>query len=182
MEMFFVSILPLILFVIADLYRGMKAGIVVAVSCSVGIFFYFWIKTGETSEFLVIETILIAILGGISLKMNNSQYFKFQPVVVGGILSLISLWYQLFDQPIMIKFLPLVKSMDPELAKQFASPQMMNMLGNISWILIINLLLHAAFVAWVAVKKGNVAWVMSRLVIYPMLLLSVILYSIGSAV
>ena len=175
MDLYFLTLVPLILFVVVDLVWGMKAGIITACVMAVLLLLYFYGKTGQWDEFIVGETILILVLGGVSIKMRNSRYFKFQPVVLGIIFASVASWYQIFDEPILIKFIPTMIALVPQLEDQLTSPLVVKQFTSMSLIFIFLLLIHAALVTWVVLKKGNLSWIFARLAIYPMVLLAPII-------
>lgn len=175
MDMMFVALIPLVLFVLVDLKWGMRAGIVTACVMAVALIAYTWFRTGTIDQFLVGETVLIVVMGLVSLRLNESKFFKMQPVAVGVIFSSVILWYQFFDEPLLIKMLPTMYAMMPQLKEFYSSDHALQVLDRLSLVMAITLLVHAALVAWVALKKGNVAWIMARLAIYPMILIAAIL-------
>lgn len=175
MDMLFLAFLPLLLFVIIEFKWGIRAGIISASVLAVLLAVYTYFKLGAVDEFLMGEVVLILALGAFSLKMKNSRYFKLQPVVVGVIFSIVILWYQVFDEPILIKMLPTMYAFAPELEQLYANSAMQAKLGVLSFYLAITFILHSLLVAWTVYRKGNVAWILARAAIYPLTLLTAFL-------
>lgn len=85
---------PLIVFIIADEIWGTKIGLIVAVSFGIGQFLFTYIKEKIVDKFVLFDTALIIILGGISIILDNEIFFKLKPglieIILVGILGLSS--------------------------------------------------------------------------------------------
>ena len=81
----------------------------------------------------------------------------------------------------MVKMLPSMVALMPDLEAQMMDPRMSVLLSQLSLGLIIVLLLHSALVAWVALRMGNLAWILSRVAVYPMVLVMTIIITAISA-
>ena len=79
---FLPGFIPIILFVIADVIWGIKTGLYVAVAFGAIQFFYVLIKHHKTDFFVLADTLLLVILGVISLMLNNDSYFKLKPAMI----------------------------------------------------------------------------------------------------
>lgn len=178
MDLYILAIIPLILFVIMDLKFGMKAGVITAIAVAIAITIYFRVRLGEWDEFMVGETILICLLGGISIKMENSRYFKFQPAVMSLIFAVVCAFYQFFDEPILVKILPQMMLLAPNLKGLAENTAFQKQLESLSHGLIYTFAAHTWLVYFAAIRKNNLIWILSRLAIYPMILLMVILVSL----
>ncbi|MFZ9521744.1 MAG: septation protein IspZ [Silvanigrellaceae bacterium] len=169
------TIVPLLAFAIADAMGGLKTGVVVAVVFSVALFGVNWMMLGFFEPTSLIEPIFFLVLGLISLRLKNGLWFKFQPVVVNTLSAILLAGYQIAGQPLLVKYAPAMdKLMPPENQGVLTDPRMLDKLSNVSHGLIYMLLVHAAWVAWVALKKSNWAWVGARLAGYPLLILTVV--------
>ena len=98
--------LPLIVYIGVDAWKGFRAGIIAAMICTLVMLGYDYILFNELDKFILGEGLMILVLGGISLKMNNDRYFKFQPTVLALVFAGVFAWFQLFDQPLMLHFVP----------------------------------------------------------------------------
>ena len=172
------GLLPLIIYVTVEFKWGMKAGVQAAIISCVALIFIHYFLYGVWDEFLLGETSLIVVLGLITIKMQDPKYFKFQPVVVGSCFLLVLAWFQFFDEPLMVKMIPKMVLMAPDLKAQMDNPIFIKQLSNISGQMIGVLLLHVIFVGFAAIKKSNFYWLMARLAIYP----AVIILTIVNAV
>lgn len=178
LELLFVGVLPLVLFIIIDLKFGMKWGIYSAIILALVIGVYYYIKLSYIDYLLFFELILLIILGFISIKLNNSKFFKFQPTIISLIVGLYIAYLQVFVSPILIRYLPLMTSINPQLSYIIHNPNMMRFLYLVSLHMIPIFFIHALLVAYAAVRLNNIMWIIMRLSIYPLLLFLFVIDSI----
>ncbi len=168
---FILIILPLIAFVIADTFGGLKWGVLSAIAFAVLAFIAnIWLM-GSLEPTSIIEPALILALGLIALKLNDARWFKFQPVIVNAAIAILLSYYQIFDRPFLVKYFPLMKaSVPPENQALFENPLILPAMANISLHCIFLLIAHGLLVAWAAARKSDWVWIGMRLAIYPLLL------------
>ena len=170
------TLLPIIAFAIADATAGLKTGVVLAIVLSIALCLANWLILGAFEPISLIEPVFFIVLGLISLRVKNSIYFKFQPVVVNVLSALLLAGFQIAGQPFLVRWAPAMdKLMPTEKQGILTSPAILEKLSLISHALIYVFLIHGAWVAWVALKKSNWAWVAVRLAGYPLLLGTVVL-------
>ncbi|MFZ4619528.1 MAG: NUDIX domain-containing protein [Bacteroidota bacterium] len=80
------GLLPLIVFILVDEFYGTTAGLIVAVAFGIGQLLLTYIKDKVFDTFVLFDTLLIVVLGGISLLLDNDIFFKLKPAIVGSIL------------------------------------------------------------------------------------------------
>ena len=79
------QMLPLIVFIIVDsVFNNVKVSIISAILFAAGQLFFFYGKTGKFDWFVLVDVVLIAGLGTISLVSKNDLFFKVKPAVVEG--------------------------------------------------------------------------------------------------
>ena len=164
------GVTPLVVFVILDAYASARTGLLCAMGLSIALLFYYYFALGGIDYSMVLESALIVVLGLVAMKMNNSLFFKFQPVVVGVCLSLFLAWFQVFDVPYLVKILPRMGKLVPGMTPVIEDPKMILLMGRLSLQLIALFLVHAGLVAFSALKLGNLGWILMRLAIYPLLI------------
>lgn len=78
--------IPLFVFIAADAIWGTKTGLIVAVG--VGIVEFAWIALREKrfDKFILADTLLLVILGAVSVLLDNDLFFKLKPGLIGLIL------------------------------------------------------------------------------------------------
>lgn len=89
LKKFLPGLLPLLAFIIADEFLGPTIGIIVAVSLGLVQLGYAYIKTKIIDKFLLLDTGLIVVLGGVSILFDNEIFFKVKPGLIGLILCIL---------------------------------------------------------------------------------------------
>ena len=175
MHVIFIGLIPLVLFVLINFKLGQKAGIISAMVSYVFVFGFFAIFYGYIDGISILEGILIFVLGGIGIKMNNAKYFKFQPAVTGIFLGLVFAWHQVFDTPILVKMLPRMQLLMPQMGDLSEIPEFADSLARISGLMGITFFVHAAIVGYCAMKTKDTGWLVARIAIYPMMIMTMFL-------
>jgi len=146
------GLLPILIFIIADEVWGTEIGLIVAIVIGVLQLVYFGLKEKRIEKFVLIDTLLIIAMGGISIILKNDIFFKLKPVIIEGILAAV-LAFSLFSKHnIMLKmserYMP-----DMEINEE----QNKLMQKSIRNMLII-LLLHIALTIYSAFYLSTEAW------------------------
>ncbi len=170
------GLLPLIVFVLVDIFASFKVAVICSIVAALieTAFTYFYFH--EIDEMTWITLGLVVGLGAVAYKLDNSKIFKFQPVVLGVLIGAVFAYYQYFDQPILLKFLPKMKMYLSE--DQLAivnSPENLQRMGVLSERLIYVFFVHAALVAFAAVKMSTMSWFLIRSIGIYILLIAVAL-------
>jgi isopentenyldiphosphate isomerase/intracellular septation protein A len=80
---------PLFVFIAADEIWGTTIGLFVAIGWGVLEFFAYWIKDGRADRFILFDTLLLAILGTVSLFFENDIFFKLKPAVMEAVVCVL---------------------------------------------------------------------------------------------
>ncbi len=162
-ELSLLSLVPLILFVMIDYKAGLKAGIFTAIGTSIGLALIFWYLLGELDLDLIFMVVAIAVTGLISIRKKNSIFFEFQPVVTNMVGVLFIGWYQFFDTPIMVKYLPkMERFFSPEQAELLARPEVRIMLERLSLFVMVLMVVHSLIIAFAALRMKNKYWLLAK--------------------
>lgn len=170
-----IGLLPIVLFVILDLYAKPKVAVIASVVLAIALGIYSYFAFAEWDHSITAEILLFLVFGGISLKMKRPELFKYQPVVVGLAMALFLLGYELWSGPYFVRAATLMSKLNPELAAPLATPHMQAVLAAFSRHSIVIFALHALVLAWIVRHRGSVAWGLWRAAIWPILLLAMIL-------
>ncbi len=81
--------IPLFIFVIADWKWGTVIGIYIAVSFGIIETLFVFIKVKKWELFIILDTLLLVVLGFISILMDNDIFFKLKPAFIESILCVI---------------------------------------------------------------------------------------------
>lgn len=81
--------IPLFAFVLADELWGTQVGLIVAVASGVIELAYYRIKDKTFDKFILLDTLLIIILGLVSIALDNEVFFKIKPALIGALMCII---------------------------------------------------------------------------------------------
>lgn len=171
MLMLIAGVLPLVLFVLVDRFAGPKTAIWTAIVTSIAGYALFCVLTRNFDLTGLVEPVFIILMGGVSLRMQNPRLFKFQPAVVGVLIALVVAYFQYLGTPIALRVMPLLPEEVRDQLSQDPYPRILALFsGQMIWLF----LLHAALMAYVALRSSNFWWLAARLAIYPMLMIAMI--------
>jgi isopentenyldiphosphate isomerase/intracellular septation protein A len=81
--------LPLLVFIAADALWGTKVGLLVAVASGVLELAIAYIREKTWDRFVLLDTLLIVLMGGISLLLDNDIFFRLKPAIVELVFCLV---------------------------------------------------------------------------------------------
>ncbi len=80
------GMLPLLVFILADEIWGTEIGLYIAVAFGVIQLIVIYFKEKKFDKFVFFDTLLIVIMGAISIILENDIFFKLKPAIIGLIL------------------------------------------------------------------------------------------------
>jgi isopentenyldiphosphate isomerase/intracellular septation protein A len=89
------GLVPLLIFILADEIWGTMVGLYVALGTGVAEFLFYLIKDKVVDRFILLDTLLLLVLGAISIVSENDVFFKIKPALIEAILLAViafSLW------------------------------------------------------------------------------------------
>jgi isopentenyldiphosphate isomerase/intracellular septation protein A len=75
--------IPLFVFIIADELWGTKPGLIVAITSGIIELIWYRIRDRKFDKFILLDTLLIIILGLVSIVLDNDVFFKIKPALIG---------------------------------------------------------------------------------------------------
>ena len=175
--LFFLNLIPLILFSILNYYKGIKAGVLSGITASIILLLYFWLYLKIIDQDILIMTLLLVILGFLSIQYNNTLYFKLQPVLSAIIVIAIIFWLQVIKGlSIFTLFTEHLKDILP--AKDFAllkEPSSQQILQRMPYHAILWTSLHTLILTWTALYCRTSLWLLIKALFLPFLLIMIIL-------
>lgn len=81
--------IPLFVFIAADEIWGTRVGLAVALVVGLGELVYTYFKEKRFDKFILLDTALLMVLGGISIVFDNDIFFKIKPAIIEAIMCLI---------------------------------------------------------------------------------------------
>lgn len=172
MELVLFGLLPLIVFAVVDMFAGMRSAIAAAMVVALAEALWSWRQFGEIDSVTWVSLGLIVLMGVISIKMKDPLLFKFQPVVMALVLATVLAWFQWQGHPLMVQFMPKIAALLPEDQRTVMSnPLIVKQMGRLDLLMIPTFMAHAAIVAWAAIRKSTLFWLVARGVgIYAMMI------------
>lgn len=157
---FLYGLLPLIAFAIVDaLSSDVKRAVLLAVLCSVVEMLAVLYSTGKLDPISIIATLLFIILGFISIRVNNRLYFKLQPAIVCLIAAGFIGYLQFFGQPVVYRYLPLLKQSSPEILLPYLdNSSFLETLSSLFDWMIIAIVLEGIWITYAAIKCRQSVW------------------------
>jgi isopentenyldiphosphate isomerase/intracellular septation protein A len=89
------GLVPLLIFILADEIWGTMVGLYVALGFGIAEFLFYYIKDKIIDRFILLDTLLLVVLGAISIAFENDLFFKIKPALIETILLAViafSLW------------------------------------------------------------------------------------------
>lgn len=81
--------LPLLVFIAADALWGTRVGLVVAVASGIIEMAVTYVQNRTWDRFVILDTLLIVAMGGLSLLLENDIFFRLKPAIVELVFCLI---------------------------------------------------------------------------------------------
>jgi len=89
------GLVPLVIFILADEIWGTMVGLYVALGFGIAEFLFYLVRDKVADKFILLDTLLLLILGAVSIIFENDLFFKIKPALIEAILLVIiafSLW------------------------------------------------------------------------------------------
>jgi isopentenyldiphosphate isomerase/intracellular septation protein A len=83
------GLFPILIFLIADAVWGTKTGLIVAILFGLGELIFILLKEKRFDGFIIFDTGLLLLLGGISLLSSDEIFFKLKPALINCIFLII---------------------------------------------------------------------------------------------
>jgi len=173
------GLLPLIVFALVDIFAGMRSAIAAAIVFALAEAAWSWHQFGEVDQITWLSLGLIVGMGVVSLRMQDSRLFKFQPVVMALILAGVLCWFEWQGQPLLVQMMPKVAALLPEEQRwTLSDPTVLKQMARLDLLMIPTFIAHAAIVAWAALRKSTLFWLIARGVGFYVLMFGALLLNI----
>lgn len=144
--------IPLFVFIAIDEIWGTRAGLVAALVIGVGEMAWIGIKEKRFDRFVLFDTLLLLVLGGVSIILNNDIFFKLKPGLVELILCVV-LALSAFSKMNIVAMMSKRYMKDMELSKV----QMDKMRSSLKLMFFV-FLGHTTMVFYAAFFMSDAAW------------------------
>lgn len=98
-----IGFLPLLVFIVADEFLGLTAGLAVAIVFGIGEAFFIYFREKRIDRFILFDTGLIVVLGLVSILLQNDIFFKLKPGLIELILVVLLGVTAFSNNPILIR-------------------------------------------------------------------------------
>ena len=159
----FAGVLPLFVFVVIDAFSGPKSALISAILIAFLELAFSYYYIGEVDWITGLSFGLVFVLALTSFWKNKSTYLKFQPVILGVLLSGIMIITYLMDRPLLLEMVTKYKHVIPQkFIYLMETPTMILLLEKSTLTVGLSLLLHAGLVAYSALRHSNWVWIAMR--------------------
>lgn len=153
LKMMLISLAPILAFIFVEEYYGPKAGVIAGISLGILETAFLYITEKRLDKFSLGSTLLIVVMGSLSLFTGDQLFFKLKPAVVNIVMIMVLIGTIIMKKPIMLIFA----------RKQFGenftpNAYMLSYFTGISWRLSILLLIHTVMIIYSALYMSNTAW------------------------
>ena len=146
------GLIPLLVFILADEFWGMKVGLAVAVAIGLAEMLFTWIREKKLDRFVLLDTLLLIFLSSLSYLFENEIFFKVKPAMINLVL-------------LALIALSLFSRIDPlgSMSKRYLSGVEMNenqkgLFRKNLWIMFWIVLIHTLLVLWSAFFMSKEIW------------------------
>ena len=157
------GLLPLIVFAVVDLFAGMNVAIAAAMVVGILEIIWSWYTFNEVDQTSWISLGLIVIMGLISIRMRSDKLFKLQPVTMALVFAVTLAWFQVVGDPLMVQMMPKIARLLPEENQWMVhDPVTLKRMARLDLMFVGAFLAHAGLVAWTALRKTTMHWLIAR--------------------
>jgi len=146
------GLLPIFVFIIADEIWGTKIGLLVAVGFGLVQLGFVAIKEKRLDRFVLFDTLLLVVMGAVSILLDNDIFFKIKPAIIGVILSVI-LGFSAYGQKNLMLLMSKRYLKDVSINQQ-QEKLMNNGIRVMFWLLVF----HTFLTIYAAFFMSNTAW------------------------
>ena len=157
------GVVPLFVYALVDSFTTMRRAVIAALVAAILEIIYSQYRFGVIDEFAYVSVGLVLVFGGLSIKFNDPRYIKFKPVIMSGLMALICLVTYSVGQPLLVLMMERYSSGLPETTiQQLQDPRLEPVLARSTLFIAYALIVHAAVVAWTALRLNKWWWFTAR--------------------
>jgi intracellular septation protein len=158
MKLLFLGLIPVLLFWFVEEKFGTLWGLIAAMVWAIGECAYLYARYRKVDRMTLFSTGLVLVLGGFGAWLDQSILFKFQPVIIELLFAGIIWWGGRKGEPLLYK---MARESRPEIfagKNESILSRQKELMVRMSRNLIVMLIVHAAVMAFVAVKGSTSQW------------------------
>ncbi len=149
---FTIGFLPILAFIIADEFFGPRIGLIVAIIVGVFELIYHYARYRRIERFVLFDTLLIILMGSISLLLHDDIFFKLKPALIEAIVVILFGIHAFSSRPVLLMMgKRYLKDME-------INPVQAQMIRRMSVLLFWILLAHTILIVYSAYFWSRDAW------------------------
>ena len=146
------GLIPLLVYILADEFWGMKVGLIVAVSIGILELLIAWFRKRELDRFVLLDTLLLLLLSVLSYLFENEIFFKVKPAMIDLVLvALLSL-------SLFTRIDPLAAMSQRYMGDLKIDDRQKEQFRRNLWVLFWITLVHTLMVLWAAFFLSKEIW------------------------
>lgn len=83
------GLIPLLVFVVVDEIWGTRVGLIIALVVGLAELLFTLIREKRLDKFILLDTALLVVLGGVAIVLDNDIFFKIKPAIIEAIMCAI---------------------------------------------------------------------------------------------
>lgn len=148
------QMLPLIVFIIVDaVFNNVKASIISAIVFAAVQLLFFYQKTGKFDWFVLVDVVLIASLGAVSILLKNDIFFKIKPAIIEAATIIFFVVLIILPDQFLLNYFGRMMPSGAGLQPSAIKPMKMMLIGMCGYIL-----LHIGAVLFTAFHSSRRVW------------------------
>lgn len=149
---FAIGFIPIFVFIVADEFFGTEIGLLVAIAVGIGYLIYYLLRYRRLEKFILFDTALIIVLGGISLLLHDEIFFKLKPALLELVMVILLGIHAFSSKPIMLMM------SQRYLGEMELGAEQVRMLNRLSRVLFFVFLGHTLLIVYSAYYWSKEAW------------------------
>ena len=158
MKLLILGLCPILIFWFVEDKFGTSWGLIAAIVWAVGECIYELIRYKRVQKLTLFSSLLVVVLGGLGLWLDNSILFKFQPVTLEVVFAAILFLGGRSGEPLMLKMARETKPQMFENQNPILLAKQKTLMTQMTRHLIILLILHSGLLGYLALRGTTGQW------------------------
>ncbi len=165
-EVLGMTVIPILIYAYVESKWGMRSGIVAGMVLATLILGWLSLKMGEWDALTLFDLGLIYLLGGVSLYLKDSSFFRYQPAAIDFVSAIYVFVLQYLGTPFLVHAMTMSAKMGGRIPSVSS-----DWLSTVSLYFGLLFLFHGVAMVYLARVGTLKAWVLGRLSVYPLFFL-----------
>lgn len=152
LKKFSIGFIPIFVFIAIDEIYGTEAGLYVAMAVGVFSLIYYLVRYRRLEKFVLFDTALLAMMGGVSLLLHDEIFFKLKPAIIELIIVVLLGIHAFSSQPILLM---MGKRYMGDMEIPQAQQQTVRLLSRVLFVVFLT---HTGLIVYSAYLMSKEAW------------------------